>query len=152
MDIVKRAVVKQEWSNGSKASADRRVGGPDGLLSRLIPFDSQGAMRARRYEGRPHTRDDIKNSFSGPYGRLDGHDMSIATPLYVVWSYETPIAWVSWCGSICIPDEKYSVTTTHHQNMCHAWMGSGTVWSDQDQTGISWTTQAVRDAEKGVWV
>lgn len=148
MNIVKGAKIKQ----GITFSDPKSVGGPDGLLANLVPFDSQGAMWARRFEGRPRTDADISNSFYGPYGRLDGMRDSIATPLYVVWSYGTPIAWVSWSGSICIPDDRYSVTTTHHQNMCRAWMDKGRVWSDQDQTHISWSTQAVRDAEKGIWV
>lgn len=148
MEIVKRAIIKQgsAWKGGPTV-----VRGNDGLLANLIPFDSQGAMRARRFEGRPRTAD-IVNSFTGPYGVLDGMRDSIATPLYVVWSYETPIAWVSWCGSICIPDVKYSPTTTHHQGLCHMFLDKGSVWSDQDNTYINWSTQAVRDAEKGVWV
>lgn len=147
MDIVKNAIIKQ----GAMFGKPRVIGGPDGLLARLVPFDSQGAMKARRFEGKPYSRPRAYHAFDGPWGRLE-RDSLLMDPLYVVWSYNTPIAFVTWNGSIRIPDESYSVTTTHHQNMCHAWMGSGTVWSDQDQTGISWTTQAVRDAEKGVWV
>ena len=34
--------------------------------------------------------------------------------LYVVFSYDTPIAY-AWDKEIHVPDNKYSVTTTHHQ-------------------------------------
>lgn len=147
MEIVKRAIIKQGGYYGKPGM----VGGSDGLLANLIPFDSQGAMWARRYDG---TED------AESFGRYESHVgdglrvrfYADSGPLYVVYSYATPIGWVTSSGSIVVPDEKYSVTTTNHQNLCHAFMGKGRVWSDQDQTHISWTTQAVRDAGKGVWV
>lgn len=39
--------------------------------------------------------------------------------VYVVYSYQTPIAWTKLDGKgvWTIPDESYSVTTTHHQNI-----------------------------------
>lgn len=35
--------------------------------------------------------------------------------VYVVFSYDTPIAWLSESEGIRIPDAKYSVTTSKHQ-------------------------------------
>jgi hypothetical protein len=37
--------------------------------------------------------------------------------VYVVYSYQTPIAWVTSDGKTHIPDVKYSVTTTKHQHI-----------------------------------
>ena len=34
---------------------------------------------------------------------------------YVVWSYETPIAWVKRDGKVIRPDVRYSRTTSKHQ-------------------------------------
>jgi hypothetical protein len=39
--------------------------------------------------------------------------------LYAIWSYGTPIAWVLDRGTWQIPDERYSVTTSHHQSRVH---------------------------------
>lgn len=39
------------------------------------------------------------------------------SPFYVVYSYRTPIAWVSKDGEWVVPDVKYSATTTNHQNI-----------------------------------
>ena len=41
---------------------------------------------------------------------------------YTVLSYKTPIAWVTWNEKVVIPDVKYSVTTTHHQSLCRAYL------------------------------
>ncbi len=37
--------------------------------------------------------------------------------VFVVWSYDTPIGWVWADGVWHVPDVKYSVTTTNHQNV-----------------------------------
>lgn len=131
MDIVKNAVIKQVYSRGKFAPARRVVGGPDGLLSKLVPFDSQGAMWARRYNGdvAPERLGNYPDSYSSFMRRqytADGltNEYLEMGPLYVVYSYSTPIAWVTGFGEIEIPDHKYSVTTTHHQNMCRAWLGT----------------------------
>lgn len=39
-------------------------------------------------------------------------------PVYVVKSYDTPIAWVADGGDRVIPDVKYSSTTSRQQNIC----------------------------------
>jgi len=41
---------------------------------------------------------------------------------YTVISYQTPIAWVTSDGQIYIPDESYSVTTSHHQGLCRVYL------------------------------
>lgn len=35
---------------------------------------------------------------------------------YVVYSYDTPIAWVDRAGNHHVPDVRYSVTTSRHQS------------------------------------
>jgi hypothetical protein len=42
---------------------------------------------------------------------------SIKGPVYVVWSYQTPIAWRPAGGSWVDPGDRYSVTTPHHQSL-----------------------------------
>lgn len=42
---------------------------------------------------------------------------SASRPLYVVFSYATPIAWVDADGAVTIPPVRYSLTTTGHQNL-----------------------------------
>jgi hypothetical protein len=37
------------------------------------------------------------------------------TPIYIVWSYATPIAWYTDKHGWVIPPAKYSITTTKHQ-------------------------------------
>lgn len=129
MDIVKNAVIKQTWSKGRQAPASRTVGGPDGLLAKLVPFNSQGAMWARRYDGtrsveRLGNYPDDFSSFMERIYTPDGDEFVTVGPLYVVYSYNTPIAWVIGRGEVKVPDHRYSVTTTHHQNMCRSWMGT----------------------------
>lgn len=41
---------------------------------------------------------------------------------FVVWSYATPIAWVTQHGEIVIPDVHYSTTTSKYQGKCRAWL------------------------------
>lgn len=43
---------------------------------------------------------------------------------YTVLSYATPIAYVTKDGAVRIPDTSYSVTTTHHQNLCRVYLNS----------------------------
>jgi hypothetical protein len=59
------------------------------------------------------------------WGRLDNehldqlrHDLETHGTLYVVYSYETPIAWAPVGGRLYVPDAHYTMTTTKHQNIC----------------------------------
>jgi hypothetical protein len=51
--------------------------------------------------------------------KAHAHDGNV---LYTVLSYTTPIAYVTVDGAVRIPDAKYSVTTTHHQNLCKVYL------------------------------
>ncbi len=56
-------------------------------------------------------------------GRMDRASADIlrahlaAGPVYVVWSYATPIGWAREDGSTVIPDVRFSVTTSKHQGI-----------------------------------
>lgn len=139
MDIVRNAILKQgaAWKGGPRV-----IGGPEGLLARLVPFQGQSAMWARRYDG---TRSvDCLGNYPGDYESfmsrqyyLDDPKLDLYDtwgPLYVVYSYNTPIAWVKYDGTVVIPDLRYSVTTAHHQNVCRAWLGKAPC----DHFGKTW--------------
>lgn len=50
------------------------------------------------------------------YGALPEHyQHDVMAARYVVWSYETPIAWVRPDGTKVVPDVGYSPTTSQHQ-------------------------------------
>jgi hypothetical protein len=79
------------------------------VLHKLEPFKTSGALFA---EGKH--RDTIG---SWSVGRLHyAYHATLRKADYVVYSYDTPIAWhvpdVGWA----MPDESYSKTTTRHQN------------------------------------
>lgn len=65
--------------------------------------------------------------WDGSFGALpaDWHRaLSDADPVYVVWSYRTPIAWVASDGEVTIPDVTYSPTTTQHQHTARHGLGA----------------------------
>ena len=70
----------------------------------------------------------IASNLSGGYSRSVGklpstwceklyEDVNNDSNLYVVLSYDTPIAWYSHEGGWTVPRVKYSVTTSKHQNI-----------------------------------
>ncbi len=92
------------------------VGGPFGLLNAREPFQSHGAMSAY---GFPPSRTGLLPWEWVEAYRADRENPGIS---YVVYSYQTPIAWVRKDGETVIPDVGYSVTTTRHQGLCRAWL------------------------------
>lgn len=50
-----------------------------------------------------------------PYAERFSEAVSKGSVVYAVYSYSTPIAWVSAYGVATIPPVKYSVTTSSHQ-------------------------------------
>lgn len=88
-------------------------------LANRAPFKTYGALSATRHgaqDMRPHL----------PWGnrlpaewrkRWEADEDRIA---YVVWSYDTPIAWVTMYGDVVKVAHKWSVTTTKHQGMLYA--------------------------------
>lgn len=77
------------------------------------PIIGHGSLAARYMQGAPF----------GGWGRLPQEEQDILNQdiardgqCFVVWSYSTPIGWLSRMGWR-IPEVKYSVTTTNHQNV-----------------------------------
>ena len=68
----------------------------------------------------------IAGKFNGT-GRLQGDTLAAymsADVTHTVLSYGTPIAWVNTDGTVTVPEDKYSVTTTHHQNLCKVYLNN----------------------------
>lgn len=49
--------------------------------------------------------------------------------VYTVLSYGTPIAWVTDDGTVTVPNERYSVTTSNHQSLCKVHLNSLKIWA-----------------------
>lgn len=84
------------------------TGDAHGAISDLQPFTTSGALSGRTPHGEAF----------GPWdsGRLPGeHVDSFRRATYAVFSYATPIAWVT-DGAWVIPETRYSVTTSRHQS------------------------------------
>lgn len=52
---------------------------------------------------------------------------------YVLYSYNTPIAWVLYSGDWIVPDVKYSVTTSMHQGVVKVAIGNYDFWNKLDR-------------------
>jgi hypothetical protein len=109
------------------------LSGVPALWSKRVPFDCNGTLRAvvidsdyqisrlvREYEKFRHSTCDTDDE-SNPFGRLSKDhgwtlvsDMLYDGPVYVVYSYDTPIAWVTKSGREVKPSAKYSATTSKH--------------------------------------
>jgi len=59
------------------------------------------------------------------------HD-DVAGSRYVVWSYDTPIAWVRQDGTNVVPNVGYSPTTGQHQAMARTAWGLPHMWRDPE--------------------
>lgn len=105
---------------GSKGA---QVRGPEGLLARCIPFKTNGNIFAHRYNQDPGTLSGYTGAPPASRGELPPQYKIPADAVYVVFSFETPIAWVQEDGTVTIPDVRYSNTTTVHQTACRAWLG-----------------------------
>jgi hypothetical protein len=114
--FVKNAVIK--CGSGSRIDSPRSV---KRALSLMQGFKSQGAMHAHRYNGQP---DGTHMAPPSGGGMLPREHIIPATAVYVVWSYNTPIAWVDHDNRVTVPDVFYSVITRHHQNLCRTYIPS----------------------------
>lgn len=82
------------------------------MIANRTPFQTYGALKGTEYR---------RGAGSLPYGcqlpepwrgRFEADTRN--REVYVVWSYDTPIAWYTEAGWV-VPDAKYSMTTSHHQ-------------------------------------
>lgn len=86
-------------------------------LAKLVTFDvfDAGSLRAEIVsDGLRVYLGELPKRYATELSAVDG-------PMYVVYSYRTPIAWRT-DERIVIPKVKYSGTTTRHQNLVkEAW-------------------------------
>lgn len=77
------------------------------------PIIGHNSLAARFVQSRPY----------GGWGMLPQAEVEILErslergQVFVVWSYDTPIGWWANGAGWHMPDVKYSVTTTNHQNV-----------------------------------
>jgi hypothetical protein len=77
-------------------------------IATLTPFATSGALSGRRPHGETFT--------AWESGRLaQQHVDSFRASTFAVYSYSTPIAWVT-DGRWVIPSDRYSLTTSRHQS------------------------------------
>lgn len=75
-----------------------------------VTFRTYGALSGRMCEYMPYAGQlpaEFDDKLSASFD--DG-------PVFVVFSYATPIAWITADGTMTVPDTRYSVTTTRHQS------------------------------------
>lgn len=82
-------------------------------LSNREPFQRSG-FNMRGIEGKVSSKGRLPLEWWAKY--------QASEVTYTVMSYRTAIAWVESDGTVTIPEEKYSNTTTHHQNLCRVYL------------------------------
>lgn len=85
----------------------RRNADANTMIAKRVPFRNSG--RTLRGEEGPARR-------VGYLPDRKGWHESVRQARYVVYSYETPIAWEAADGRTVIPTKRYSPTTTQHQH------------------------------------
>lgn len=90
-------------------------------------FETHGALSGDRLFVGSHRHCECFCIRDRYMGQLPEHYWeSFAHASYAVFSYLTPIAWYNEDGVWIVPDIKYSVTTSKHQNKIRtalSWMG-----------------------------
>lgn len=88
-----------------------------GVISDHVPFTTRGGLSARWYN---------QSKWAPAVGRLPKRYEDLLQQhcaqgdVYVVFSYNTPIAWWTETFGWINPQVKYSVTTSKHQGKCPA--------------------------------
>lgn len=85
-------------------------------LSERKPFKTSGSLRA--IAGAADSTGRMEGLAALEYSG-DRLNDKIA---YTVISYATPIAWVTTDGTVKIPADRYSATTTQQQNLCQTYL------------------------------
>ncbi|MBK6906320.1 MAG: hypothetical protein IPH08_04125 [Rhodocyclaceae bacterium] len=102
--------------------------------------------RANRQTAMDFIRDRVDftaSSLSGRLGTYYGYGGRLGSalrnrwradnPVYAVYSYDTPIAWLpSGGGPWVMPTTKYSPTTTNHQTVAARAVGEDVVWINNE--------------------
>lgn len=89
----------------------------DKALSEHLPFRTSGSLRGEKWDRSMVERRDL-----GALNTEEGNRFMVdflAGIAYVVWSYETPIAWVRQDGVVYRVAQRFSVTTSKHQGMMY---------------------------------
>lgn len=85
----------------------------DKALRERLPFRTSGSLCGEKWDRSMVERRDL--------GALNSEESNrfmvdfLAGIAYVVWSYETPIAWVLTDGTVYRVAQKFSTTTSRHQ-------------------------------------
>lgn len=108
----------------------RQMTGPNGLIANRAEFTGN-SMRAEW------------TTFCPSAGRLDNAEYDVlhnawkwafdlGLPMYVVYSYSTPIAWaIKGRDAYCV-EQKFSVTTSKGQGYVRAWINSSVPTWDKE--------------------
>ena len=109
----------------------RDMTGPTGLLANRAPFDGNSLwaryMTDAPSSGRldPEENAHLKATFA--------HAQALDVSVYVVMSYNTPIAWaINGEEAYCTP-QRFSVTTSKGQGYVRAWINHGRDTVSQSQ-------------------
>ena len=88
------------------AIADRRAFRAGNMYGHPTPHLARASMR------------EVRSMAQAPGSRMPGHvaDRFMSDrPAYVVWSFSTPIGWITSSGRAVVPEVSYSSRTTRHQ-------------------------------------
>lgn len=83
-------------------------------LDSLQPFKTHGALRGLEHD--PSRSVNLVGKLADRYLASNGQ-LSTREVDYLVYSYETPIAWHTDRSGWLVPAGKYSITTTDHQHL-----------------------------------
>lgn len=93
----------------------RVISGPNGALARLDDFDGN-SLRGYTVAGTDYGTGRLDPDECKAWEAAQGH------LVYVVRSYETPIAWVTDDGQRYLVRQRFSVTTSKQQSYVGAWL------------------------------
>ena len=102
-----------------------RTGDSDGPIAKCEPFKTYGALSGE-WEAVPYEHGALPEPYLTQFRASFGGDH-----VYVVRSYDTPIAWCKE-GEWTIPDVQYSSTTTNHQQAAYSGSGVTRPWNKLD--------------------
>jgi hypothetical protein len=98
--------------------------GPDGLLANRKPFQGNSmSAHTMQHDGYlPYSTGRLWHEEAEKFWETRERARAVRLPLYVVYSYVTPIAWaVEYEPAYCTP-QSFSVTTSKGQNYVRAWI------------------------------
>jgi hypothetical protein len=111
------------------------LSGVSTLVAKRVPFDCNGTLRGtvidkgsyqmerlvtefRRYRRDPDNERNPFGKLALRFGAELINSLIDSQKVFVIYSYETPIAWTDKDGGWIIPDVSYSATTSKHIGKC----------------------------------